>query len=63
MVLCELSDFYLNTELFLYIIYVCDILQNIQPVESAGWVGWERNEKGNFGPRLANMSASMDTQM
>ncbi|KAI5631003.1 thiF family domain-containing protein [Phthorimaea operculella] len=36
------------------------IPQNVQGVESAGWVGWERNDKGNFGPKLANMSASMD---
>lgn len=37
--------------------------QDIQSVESAGFVGWERNDKGNFGPRLANMSASMDPVM
>lgn len=36
------------------------IPQNVQTVESSGWVGWERNDKGNFGPKLANMSASMD---
>ncbi|XP_028175472.1 ubiquitin-like modifier-activating enzyme ATG7 [Ostrinia furnacalis] len=34
--------------------------QDLKSVESAGWVGWERNDKGNFGPKLANMSASMD---
>lgn len=34
--------------------------EGYQSVESAGWVGWERNDKGNFGPKLANMSASMD---
>lgn len=25
-----------------------------------GWVGWERNDSGVFGPRMANMAASMD---
>ncbi|KAI8434361.1 hypothetical protein MSG28_012421 [Choristoneura fumiferana] len=34
--------------------------ENVQATESAGWVGWERNDRGNFGPKLANMSASMD---
>ncbi|XP_045538761.1 ubiquitin-like modifier-activating enzyme ATG7 [Papilio machaon] len=28
--------------------------------EGVGWVGWERNEKGALGPKLAVMSASMD---
>ncbi|XP_053611614.1 ubiquitin-like modifier-activating enzyme ATG7 [Plodia interpunctella] len=41
-------------------IYTIHIPKNIQPADSAGWVGWERNDKGNFGPKLANMSASMD---
>ncbi|CAH2982114.1 unnamed protein product [Chilo suppressalis] len=42
------------------LIFTIKASQNIQAVESAGWVGWERNDKGNFGPKLANMSASMD---
>ncbi|KAI8434362.1 hypothetical protein MSG28_012421 [Choristoneura fumiferana] len=29
--------------------------ENVQATESAGWVGWERNDRGNFGPKLANM--------
>lgn len=24
------------------------------------WVGWERNERGKFGPRMMNLSSSMD---
>jgi hypothetical protein len=24
------------------------------------WVGWERNERGKFGPRVVNLSSSMD---
>ncbi|GBP07625.1 Ubiquitin-like modifier-activating enzyme ATG7 [Eumeta japonica] len=36
------------------------IPQDVNTVESAGWVGWERNDRGNFGPKLANMSSSMD---
>ncbi|XP_013183653.2 ubiquitin-like modifier-activating enzyme ATG7 [Amyelois transitella] len=42
------------------LIYTIEVPDNVQAVESAGWVGWERNDKGNFGPKLANMSASMD---
>lgn len=34
--------------------------KDVKSVEAAGWVGWERNDKGNFGPKLANMSASLD---
>ncbi|KAI8434363.1 hypothetical protein MSG28_012421 [Choristoneura fumiferana] len=29
--------------------------ENVQATESAGWVGWERNDRGNFGPKLANI--------
>ncbi|KAM3965586.1 autophagy-related 7 [Aphomia sociella] len=42
------------------LLYTINISQDVQSAESAGWVGWERNDKGNFGPKLANMSASMD---
>jgi len=24
------------------------------------WVGWERNDRGKFGPRMMNLSSSMD---
>jgi hypothetical protein len=24
------------------------------------WLGWERNERGKFGPRMMNLSSSMD---
>lgn len=24
------------------------------------WVGWERNERGKFGPQIADMSKTMD---
>ncbi|KAF9422491.1 hypothetical protein HW555_001889 [Spodoptera exigua] len=34
--------------------------KDVKTVDAAGWVGWERNDKGNFGPKLANMSASLD---
>ncbi|CAK1542187.1 unnamed protein product [Leptosia nina] len=34
--------------------------QSTESVNGKAWVGWERNNKGNFGPKLANMSASMD---
>lgn len=27
----------------------------------AAWVGWEKNERGKFGPKLCNMSDSFDT--
>jgi hypothetical protein len=27
------------------------------------WVGWERNERGKFGPRVMNLSSSMDPVM
>ncbi|KAG6441549.1 hypothetical protein O3G_MSEX001900 [Manduca sexta] len=37
--------------------------QEIHPMEGTGWVGWEMNEKRYFGPRLANMSASMDPKV
>lgn len=36
------------------------LFQGVQTPENVGWVGWERNDRGNFGPKLANMSASMD---
>ncbi|XP_063627187.1 ubiquitin-like modifier-activating enzyme ATG7 [Cydia splendana] len=42
------------------LVFTVSVPENVQAVESAGWVGWERNDRGNFGPRLANMSASMD---
>ncbi|CAH0758125.1 unnamed protein product [Diatraea saccharalis] len=42
------------------LIFTTKSSQSLQTVDSAGWVGWERNDKGNFGPKLANMSASMD---
>ncbi|CAH2049281.1 unnamed protein product, partial [Iphiclides podalirius] len=41
-------------------VYNVKIPQNVQKTDAYGWVGWERNDKGNFGPKLANMSASMD---
>ncbi|XP_050667265.1 ubiquitin-like modifier-activating enzyme ATG7 isoform X2 [Leptidea sinapis] len=42
------------------ILYVIQTTQKPQAVRKSAWVGWERNSKGNFGPKLANMSASMD---
>ncbi|KAJ0175077.1 hypothetical protein K1T71_009218 [Dendrolimus kikuchii] len=43
------------------LLYTVDVMpEGYQSVDTAGWVGWERNDKGNFGPKLANMSASMD---
>ncbi|XP_041980787.1 ubiquitin-like modifier-activating enzyme ATG7 [Aricia agestis] len=42
-----------------FTIKTCEF-QNVQSDGKIGWVGWERNDKGNFGPKLANMSASMD---
>uniref|UniRef100_A0A2A4K5C7 Ubiquitin-like modifier-activating enzyme ATG7 n=1 Tax=Heliothis virescens TaxID=7102 RepID=A0A2A4K5C7_HELVI len=41
-------------------VFTVKVPQEISTVESAGWVGWERNDKGNFGPKLANMAASLD---
>jgi len=29
-------------------------------IDEGQWVGWERNERGKLGPRLANLSSSMD---
>lgn len=26
----------------------------------SGWVGWERNDRGNMGPRMTNMKSAMD---
>ncbi|KAL0821147.1 hypothetical protein ABMA28_005766 [Loxostege sticticalis] len=49
-----------NGEVGNSLIFTIKGTQDLKPVESAGWVGWERNDKGNFGPKLANMSASMD---
>lgn len=50
----------MNGDFIKSLVFSIEIPQDIKPVESAGWVGWERNDKGNFGPRLANMSTSMD---
>ncbi|XP_049775699.1 ubiquitin-like modifier-activating enzyme ATG7 [Schistocerca cancellata] len=33
---------------------------NVPPKITPSWIGWQRNEKGKFGPRLAKLSASMD---
>ncbi|XP_045501214.1 ubiquitin-like modifier-activating enzyme ATG7 [Colias croceus] len=41
-------------------IFIINATENIHSDGNKGWVGWERNNKGNFGPKLANMSASMD---
>ncbi|XP_045775662.1 ubiquitin-like modifier-activating enzyme ATG7 [Maniola jurtina] len=41
-------------------IFNITVPENVQSSENVGWVGWERNDRGNFGPKLANMSASMD---
>ncbi|CAH0718246.1 unnamed protein product, partial [Brenthis ino] len=41
-------------------IFTVTIPDNVQSADKIGWVGWERNDRGNFGPKLANMSASMD---
>nr|XP_026493535.1 ubiquitin-like modifier-activating enzyme ATG7 [Vanessa tameamea] len=41
-------------------IYNITVPETIQTPQNVGWVGWERNERGNFGPKLANMSSSMD---
>ncbi|PNF26232.1 Ubiquitin-like modifier-activating enzyme ATG7 [Cryptotermes secundus] len=30
------------------------------PGSKVRWVGWERNERGKFGPRVMNLSSSMD---
>ncbi|XP_075979519.1 autophagy-related 7 [Anticarsia gemmatalis] len=52
---CNVSGGVANSRIF-----SVRIPKEIQKTESAGWVGWERNDKGNFGPKLANMSASLD---
>ncbi|CAB3221720.1 unnamed protein product [Arctia plantaginis] len=41
-------------------IFSVKIPVDVTKSDAAGWVGWERNDKGNFGPKLANMSASLD---
>ncbi|KAG7300190.1 hypothetical protein JYU34_015739 [Plutella xylostella] len=41
-------------------VFTLRVPEDVKSTESAGWVGWERNDRGNFGPKLANMSASMD---
>ncbi|KAL4717396.1 hypothetical protein ACJJTC_017283 [Scirpophaga incertulas] len=45
------------------VIYTIQATQTLNPVESAGWVGWERNDKGNFGPKLANMLADTSSDL
>lgn len=30
--------------------------------DGATWTGWERNERGKLGPRLANMKSTIDPQ-
>lgn len=52
---CDMSGGLSNSKVF-----SVKIPQDVQKTETAGWVGWERNDKGNFGPKLANMSASLD---
>lgn len=34
--------------------------ENAPPKATPSWIGWQRNEKGKFGPRLAKLSSSMD---
>jgi len=31
-------------------------------LENVKFVGWERNEKGNFGPKQVNLKSSLDPQ-
>ncbi len=39
---------------------VTHICQNLSSSGTVDCVGWEKNDKGQFGPRLSNMRASMD---
>lgn len=32
-------------------------------IDKIEWAGWEKNEKNKFGPRLANMKATIDPQV
>ncbi|XP_049872058.1 ubiquitin-like modifier-activating enzyme ATG7 [Pectinophora gossypiella] len=52
---CNMHEIVNSSQIFTLI-----VPPDIKSAESAGWVGWERNDKGNFGPKLANMSSSMD---
>ncbi|XP_018335644.1 ubiquitin-like modifier-activating enzyme ATG7 [Agrilus planipennis] len=47
------------------IIFTVRISNDIGPLEDFvnekdSWIGWERNEKGNFGPKFSNMRGSLD---
>lgn len=28
--------------------------------EPSAWIGWQKNERGKFGPKMVDMSSSMD---
>lgn len=28
--------------------------------EQSCWIGWQKNDRGNFGPKIIDMSSSMD---
>lgn len=32
----------------------------VNKLENVSWLGWQRNTKGKFGPRSANLSDTMD---
>ncbi|OWR49953.1 Autophagy-specific protein 7 isoform A [Danaus plexippus plexippus] len=42
------------------LMFMIEAQKDSQTGGNVNWLGWERNDRGNFGPKLANMSASMD---
>lgn len=42
------------------IILFLNLFQDLDGNWGKDWVGWERNERGKFGPRFVNMASSMD---
>lgn len=39
---------------------VDEYLLNKSEDGASAWVGWQRNERGKFGPKMVDMSSSMD---
>lgn len=38
-------------------------METVFPPDTHHWSGWEKNERGKFGPRLTNMNTTMDPKM